>query len=141
LRTALDTNILSILWYGKGRSAQLSTELLAAGRDGGILVSGFTFAESLAHPNMTPESLETFLKNSGIDVDYRVSETVWTLAGTRFAGYAKRRRFAIGESPRRILADFLIGSHALLHADRLMTFDAGFFALNFPELRLYPLAP
>jgi len=35
-----------------------------------------------------------------------------------------------------VLADFLVGSHALAIADQLMTFDQGFYKQYFPELRL-----
>jgi predicted nucleic acid-binding protein len=62
---------------------------------------------------------------------------LWQLAGDRFALYAERRRSSGAETPRRILADFLIGAHALLRADSLMTFDTGFYARNYPELMLY----
>lgn len=39
-------------------------------------------------------------------------------------------------SQRRLLADFLIGAHALLQAERLLTRDKGFYRSAFSELRL-----
>jgi hypothetical protein len=54
---------------------------------------------------------------------FKLAEAVWLDAGRRFAHYAKRRRRTSRESPKRLLADFIIGSHALIQADRLMTLD------------------
>lgn len=53
------------------------------------------------------------------------------LAGATFRAYRRR-----GGTRERIMADFLIGAHALGHADRLLTRDASFFERNFPALTL-----
>jgi predicted nucleic acid-binding protein len=71
-----------------------------------------------------------------IAVDFDIGEDVWRLAATSFAAYASRRRHSGGGSPKRLLADFVIASHALLQADRLMTRDAGRYSQDFPKLRL-----
>jgi predicted nucleic acid-binding protein len=66
----------------------------------------------------------------------RATLPVWVEAGRRFARDAKRRRRSAGHGAKRLLADFIIGSHALVHADRFMTLDPKRYARDFPELRL-----
>jgi predicted nucleic acid-binding protein len=71
-----------------------------------------------------------------IVIDFDLREDVWSLAAASFAAYAVRRRRSGGGSPKRLLPDFIIASHALLQADRLMTRDANRYAVDFPNLRL-----
>jgi len=140
LRTALDTNILSAIWSNEPSARQIAACLSAANHDGAIVLSAFAYAESLAHPHATAKFVQEFLHASGIKVEYAFPQELWSLAGERFAQYADRRRISASGLPRRILADFLLGAHALVQADRLMTLDAAFFERNFPELVLYPIA-
>jgi predicted nucleic acid-binding protein len=57
-------------------------------------------------------------------------------AGRRFARYAVHRRKSGPGKPKRLLADFLIGAHASLQADRLMSLDPTRYKQYFPELKL-----
>jgi hypothetical protein len=41
--------------------------------------------------------------------------------------------------PESLLADFVVGAHALLLADRLMPLDAARYSRDFPELLLFPI--
>lgn len=66
------------------------------------------------------------------------TEPVWRLAAQTFAAYAQRRRDSSGRHPKRFLADFLVGAHATLEADRLVTIDADRYRTDFPNLALLP---
>jgi predicted nucleic acid-binding protein len=136
MRTAIDSNVFSAIWTGEASVPRLLEKLKEAKDDGALLISPFVFAELHAYPGMTEPLVRRFLEETGVVVDLRIEETVWTESGLRFAKYAERRKKSTGEGPRRILADFLIGAHALVQADRLLTLDAKVYRQDFPEVRL-----
>lgn len=136
MRTAIDANIISSIWSWEQTAEKVVEQLGKAKQEGALLVSPFAFSELHAHPNMTAGDVRSFLVASGIVIDYKLEERIWTEAGVRFARYAARRRKATGEGPRRLLADFLIGAHALVQAERLLTLDPTRYRQDFPELRL-----
>ena len=136
MRTAIDANIFSSIWSNESTSEQVVEQLGKAKQEGVLLISPFAFAELLAHPNMTAGDVHSFLDATGVVIDYKLDEQLWTEAGQRFVRYSARRRKATSEVPRRILADFLIGAHALVQAERLLTLDPKRYSQDFPELRL-----
>jgi hypothetical protein len=71
-----------------------------------------------------------------VAVDFDLGEDVWRLAASNFSAYASRRRRSGGGVPKRMLADFVIASHAQLKAERLMTRDANRYSQDFPMLHL-----
>lgn len=139
MKSAVDSNVIVSLLGNEPSSALEMEEILdeARGR-GAIVICGVVYAELLAHPRMTPAFLAQLLSETGIDAEFDTGRDVWHEAGLRYAKYATRRRRAKGGSPRRLLADFVIGAHALLHADRLLTFDAAGYRRDFPELQIAP---
>jgi predicted nucleic acid-binding protein len=136
VRTAIDTNILSALWSNEPSAANIVLLLGNAKNHGALLVSPMVYAELFAYPKATESFLNQFLSETGIAVDFELDQSVWVEAGRRFARYANQRRKTGQGEPKRLLTDFLVGSHALLQADRLMSLDPTRYRKYFPELKL-----
>lgn len=136
MRTAIDSNVISAIWSGESTGQMMVAKLGAAATQGALLVSPAVYAELLAYPGATSDFVDRFLSSTGIKVDFNLEAAVWVESGRRFARYAARRRESLGSGPRRILADFLIGAHALKQAECLLTLDPQVYRQDFPELRL-----
>jgi len=136
MRTAIDANVFSAIWSAEASAERVVAQLGVLQGEGALLISPFVFAELLAYPGATEAFVRRFLDATGVRIDIRLEETMWTEAGNRFARYAARRRKTTGQSPRRLLADFLIGAHALVQAERLLTLDPKVYQQDFPELQL-----
>jgi predicted nucleic acid-binding protein len=124
VRTAIDTNIVSALWSNESSAANLSQVLGKAKNEGALLIAPVVYAELLAYPKATESFVDGFLSDTGIIVEFPIEREVWVDAGRRFARYASERRKSGFEEPKRLLANFIIGSQALLQAERLMSLDA-----------------
>ena len=136
MRTAIDTNVVSALWSAEQIAGDVAKRLGDAKIQGGLVMGAPVYAELLAHPKATEAFINKFISDTGIVVDFGLDQEVWLDTGRRFARYAKRRRQSVQAGPKRLLADFIIGSHALAKADRLMTLDPQRYERDFPELKL-----
>ena len=136
MRTALDTNILSPIWSAAPAAATLAGQLYRARAEGALVISAPVFVELSAIPGLNVQTVRKALAETSIAIDFDLEEEVWMLAAASFAAYAIRRRRSGGGWPKRLLPDFVIASHALLRADRLMTRDASRYSQDFPTLRL-----
>ena len=135
--TAIDTNVLVALWDRDDKlNAAAQAALDAAFARGKLVISGAVFAELLAFPRRSETFLDRFLKDTGIAVDWNTDESIWRVAGKAFQKYASRRQKQKAGGPRRILADFLIGAHAIENRYGLLTLDDGIYRAAFPRLQI-----
>ena len=135
--TALDSNILVSLW-NEDDSLNLAAKsaMRTALEQGRLIVAAPVFAELLASPSKDEAFIDEFLAATGISVDWNLNEAVWRTAGLAYQAYAVRRRKHRDPGPRRILADFLIGAHALSNTFPLITLDDRFYRAAFPRLTI-----
>ncbi len=135
MTTAIDTNVIITLWDEDPARSELANRLLrAASAHGDLVISPVVFGELMAAPGRTEEFLDAFVDDTSIRVDWSFDESIWRTAGRAFQAYAMRRRKNREPGPRRILADFLIGAHALQNKYRLLTLDDRIYRAAFPKL-------
>jgi len=137
MTTAIDTNVLVALWNEDDALNTLARSALdaALGR-GRLVISAPVFAELLAAPSRNEAFLDSFCRETGISVDWELDESIWRAAGRAFQAYANQRRKQRHSGLRRILADFLIGAHALHRGYRLLTLDDRLYRTAFPRLSI-----
>jgi len=136
MTTAVDTNIIVALWdrnFELNSAAQSALD--AALAQGGLIISAPVFAELMACPGRDQAFLDTFCRDARIAIDWKVDEATWRTAGQAYQAYAARRRRQGEPGPRRILADFVIGAHALRNGHELLTLDGRLYRAAFPGLR------
>ena len=138
MSTGVDTNVLIDLLAGAEEAARRARLALdAAHAQGALVLCPVVYAELLAYPGRGRDETDGLIVATRIRVDWILSPETWSLAGQAFAAYAARRRASGADPPRRLLADFLIGAHAL-GMGNLLTRDLGMYRTNFPQLRLAP---
>ena len=137
MTTAIDTNVLVALWdHDPSLNTAAQSALDAAYQHGGMVVAAPVFAELMACPGRDQSFLDTFFKDAGITIQWNLDEATWRVAGRAFQAYAARRRKQGDRGPRRILADFVIGAHAMQNGYRLLTLDDHVYQKAFPALQI-----
>lgn len=128
--TAVDTNILLDVFGADPKFAPASSEALRdCLREGALVASEVVWAETatvFGEARPFREAMHTLAA---------VFSPMTEEAATK-AAQAWRRYRAGGGRRDRIAADFLIGAHALVTADRLLTRDRGFYRRYFSGLRI-----
>ena len=158
--TAVDTNvILDVLIPGEPFSESSKALLDRHFSKGKLIFCEVVFAE-LAAQFSSEQELKMFLAETGMRLEYSNQQSLF-IAGERwvkYAGKSKKGGFSCRQCGRRfrvtcpqcrkpltrrlhVLADFLIGAHALINADCLLTRDLGIYKTYFNDLKIVKPVP
>lgn len=155
--TAVDTNAHLALLYDDEYADESEAALRRAYRDGRVCIAPIVYAELAADGHFDAAAeLDRFLEDLSIRLAEPSREALFR-AGERFQRYAARRPDglqcpacdtkrsvrceACDEDPaprQHIAADFVIGGHATVDADALVSFDAAFYGTYFPSVTVRP---
>lgn len=130
--TFVDTNILLDIFLPDPEFGESSANALeTAFQSGSLVINEIVYAE-LAPQFDDRHTLDNILEGLGIRIVLIDKETAFA------AGQLWKKYRAPRGNKRRILADFLIGAHALNCADTLLTRDRGFYRRYFKSLKIAP---
>lgn len=130
MTTAVDSSVLiDIFQDDPGWGAKSADALHAATRAGRIVACDIVWAEVAARFG-SADAATAAMHTLGIEF-VPLSEQAATGAGAMWRLYRDS-----GGKRDRVVADFLIGAHALHHADALLTRDRGYYRQYFKRLRI-----
>ncbi|HYW26222.1 MAG TPA: type II toxin-antitoxin system VapC family toxin [Terriglobales bacterium] len=135
--TAVDSPVLlDVLVPEAEHGAESEQRLAKAAEAGALVISPTVVAELGAYFNREFE-LKLFLRDTGLKlVPFGLASL--HMAGQTWKAYQRKGGAPLNGRQQQVVADFLVGAHAMVHAERLLTRDRGFYRACFPKLKLGP---
>lgn len=128
---ALDSSVLiDVLTNDATHGDASSAKVISAMERDDVVVCDIVLAEVAARVNPIDELMDS-LAEMGVNFS-PMSEQAAMRAGIMQRRFRERG----GKRGERVIADFLIGSHALLHCNALITRDNGFYRDYFKGLKI-----
>ncbi len=126
--TAVDTSVLIDVFGADTRFGTASASALRAGlNEGAVVACSIVWGETRS-AFASDEEFARAMRTLGVGFS-AMQEPAATLAGVSWKKYR-----AAGGKRDRLIADFLIGAHAIRQCDRLMTRDRGYYKKYFGGL-------
>jgi len=134
---SVDTSVLLDVLAGDLEFGSMSREALRRAYDSGsLLACDVVWSEVRAHFE-SEGAFDAAIKSLGLQF-VPLSDEAARLAGSHWRQYhqGRSRPLRSSDESKKVIADFLIGAHAQVHANALLARDRGFFRRYFRELHL-----
>ena len=135
MTSSIDSNVFAALWDNDHPGNVVAVKMLDhALKQGKLVVTAPVYSELMAGPLGDEGKMDRFFSDTGVSIEWKIEENIWREAGRAYRDYSRRRDRSGGGHPRRILADFIIGAHALVRDYTLLTWNRRDYAAAFPKL-------
>lgn len=128
--TAVDSSVVLDVLTNSPENSELSESALRQASLQGQLVVGETVLAEIFPALGDADQVRRFL------ADWQTEFVPSDMESSMLAGEMYLRYLRRGRERKRILADFLIGAHASVHADRLLARDRGYLRDYFRDLKV-----